>query len=265
MSRFADFLLFFFMLWTSACSSKLKNNGDTATDLAHPKENKRSILLQFSKEEPITYFYEEDNPMEVVLWNNPIKPSKEVDLITTLPDNIKIPEKMAFVAGKSFGAYGQRIRGFFIDQYPSTNKEIEFFLEQSSYDFMSAVYKPSNESVMKKDNGLNLNWEIASAYCQWIGKRLPTKAEWTYAFSDRVSLLPYNTKLITKGKWEWLVDWYLPEYQNKHIFVPDAESKKMVIRKQQEQFPIYEWKPMAKQPRDLEITCRCVQDISNSN
>ena len=261
MSRLALFFISLCVLWIAACSSRLKNNVNNTEQLT---SSDQPVLLQFSKNEPVTIYYEEDNPMEVVLWNNPIKPSKEVDLLTTLPEKIKIPENMVFVAGRAFEASNQRIRGFFMDTHPVDLTDFNHFLEKSEYTFVPASFSESGAKIAS-DTILHLSWEKANAYCKWLGKRLPTQAEWTYAFSDKAPVQPYGTRLVTNGKWEWLIDWYLPKGQDPHIFVPDAESKKMVVRKTQAKRPIYEWKPMEKKSKESTFTCRCVEDVLVNN
>ncbi len=259
MDRFSVFFIFLFMLLLAACSGKFNNASETKNEQGEFSEENHSVLLRFSKDEPI-YRYEEDNAMEIMFWNNPIKPTSEVNLLTSLPEKIEIPNNMSFVAGHEFVSSGQRIRGFFIDRHPIQLNDLEQFKSKTDFKIVPAAYS-ENSNAIKKDSLLNLDWETASAYCQWQGKRLPTKAEWTYAFSDKASILPYRERLHTKGKWEWLADWYLPKNQDPYIFVSDADSKKMIVRKQIEQRPIYEWRPAGRKQGELLVTCRCVQDI----
>jgi|GEM_PF-4234805 len=253
------FNLFFYLLsFLAIACSKVNKPASSVNNQVQAQEEAHTIVLQFTEKPSIDYA--KDNPMEIVLWNNPIKPTANTDLLRILPDNIKIPHEMAFVAGMEFEDTGERIKGFFIDKQPFSNKDYLQFLDQSK-----DLITPVNYDASKIDDVTAIaylpNWYLANAYCQWLGKRLPTKAEWTFAFSDVARIYPSNVHLRTSGDWEWLADWYLPEGENPHIFVPDAESEKVMVKKKEQQKPFYEWKPVDRQNPPVSLTCRCVQDV----
>lgn len=251
-------LFFYLLLLLGVACSKLDNPSGSTNNKALAQAKEHTIVLSFTEKPSIDYA--KDNPMEIVLWNNPIKPTADTDLLRVLPDDVKIPNEMAFVAGMEFEETGERIKGFFIDKHPFSNKDYRQFLDQSS-DLVTSV----NYDASKIDDLTAIaylpNWYLADAYCHWLGKRLPTKAEWTFAFSDVAQIYPTNIPLLTEGDWEWLSDWYLPKGENPHIFVPDAESEKVIIKKKEKQKPFYEWKPVDRQNPQVSLTCRCVQDI----
>lgn len=78
---------------------------------------------------------------------------------------------------------------FYIDKYEVTNSEYKGFVEATGhrvpfddrydtiYDWIDGKYTENLD-----DHPVTLvDWDDATAYCQWAGKRLPTEAEWEKA------------------------------------------------------------------------------------
>ena len=137
---------------------------------------------------------------------------------------------------------------FFMDKYQVTVSQYVRFLEATPHDSppeWTLMNKPTNQSRPVA----NVDWEDADAYCKWAGKRLATEAEWEKAargtdgrvypwgnepptrfhansgkevWSNHSALSPVGT--FEEGKspygiydmagnvWEWVSDWYDPEY-----------------------------------------------------
>ena len=137
---------------------------------------------------------------------------------------------------------------FFMDKYQVTVSQYVRFLEATPHDSppeWTLMNKPTNQSRPVA----NVDWVDADAYCKWAGKRLPTEAEWEKAargtdgrvypwgnepptrfhansgkevWSNHSALSPVGT--FEEGKspygiydmagnvWEWVSDWYDPEY-----------------------------------------------------
>jgi formylglycine-generating enzyme required for sulfatase activity len=70
---------------------------------------------------------------------------------------------------------------FEIDRYEVTNAQFERFLENTqrrSPPYWSGIIYPPAQADYPV---VGVSWDDAEAYCQWVGKRLPTEAEWEKA------------------------------------------------------------------------------------
>ena len=72
------------------------------------------------------------------------------------------------------------VEAFFMDKHQVSVGHYARFLDATSWD------APPDWSVMNKSQHqrrpvVNVDWADANAYCTWVGKRLPTEAEWEKA------------------------------------------------------------------------------------
>ena len=133
-----------------------------------------------------------------------------------------------------------------IDRFEVTNADFAAFVQAAGYvtEVESAGKKNwRDEFAEGKENHpvTRVNWNDAAAYCEWLGKRLPTEAEWEKAargedgrsfpwgndwdpskanvketgLRDTVAVgsfgagaSPYGVEDLAGNVWEWTADWY---------------------------------------------------------
>ena len=140
------------------------------------------------------------------------------------------------------------LAAFEIDKFEVTNADYAVFAEATGY---VTYAEEQGLNSWREDWGIGednhsvvtVTWDDAKAYCEWLGKRLPTEAEWEKAArgtdgrifpwgnewdpnkanvkerglrgtavvgSFGAGTSPYGVDDIVGNAWEWTADWYQP-------------------------------------------------------
>jgi iron(II)-dependent oxidoreductase len=131
---------------------------------------------------------------------------------------------------------------FYMDVYEVTNAQYQEFMKATGHKAPEFWNHPRFNAPDQPVMGVT--WYDAMAYCEWVGKRLPTEAEWEKAARGGLVGKQYpwgdtwdSTKLNNRGLattpvgcfppngyglydmsgnlWEWCADWYEFDYYSK--------------------------------------------------
>ncbi|ADH17835.1 SUMF1/EgtB/PvdO family nonheme iron enzyme [Chlamydia trachomatis] len=217
------------------------------------------------------------NPLQSLLAREPVV-SRYVEVEREEIKPQPLLTEMIFIEGGEFSrgsGDGQRdelpvhnitLPGFFLDIHPVTNEQFVRFLEcvgseqDEHYNELirlkdSRIQRRSGRLIIEpgyaKHPVVGVTWYGASSYACWIGKRLPSEAEWEVAASggklglrypigeeidkskanffssDTTPVMSYPSSILglydmAGNVYEWCQDWYSYDFYESSALEPDA-------------------------------------------
>ncbi len=125
---------------------------------------------------------------------NPTPPAenKPEDMVLIPAGNVTLhtsKNSVWVIPNPEYGEEGKEVKvdSIYMDRYPVTNRAFKQFMDETGYmpedtvNFLSHWKNGTYKEGRGNHPVVCVSFEDAKAYAQWVGKRLPTEAEWLYS------------------------------------------------------------------------------------
>ncbi|MGB7872734.1 MAG: SUMF1/EgtB/PvdO family nonheme iron enzyme, partial [Anaerolineales bacterium] len=137
------------------------------------------------------------------------------------------------------------VADYWIDRYEVSNSDYAKFIEDTQYEPPKYWVDGEIPAGLRNHPVAQVRWEQAEEYCSWVGKRLPTEAEWEVAArgpfgwkypwgdnpdsvrqgtngtrpvdSNPANISYYGAYYMSGNVWEWVTDPYTSTEDNEHV------------------------------------------------
>ncbi len=252
-------------------------SAETSSAIAtmEPPKEEKEVLIKPSELKKLEYEEDPGAIFQAPKVVEPYKPQKkEVHDVEPIMTEMVLVDGGEYMRGSNVGARDEKprhkvfIEGFAIDIHPVTNEQFVRFLdvmgsEKNADNNDMILLKESRvkrvggkliiESGYAKHPVVGVSWYGACAYAKWIGKRLPTEAEWeimaslgkeeniyplgreierpqaNFFSSDTTPVMSYPPNErgiydVAGNVYEWCEDWYGYNYYETSVHEPNEPT-----------------------------------------
>ncbi len=129
------------------------------------------------------------------------------NILPDIEDTQEIPDDMVLIPAGEFTMGDNLIKNapehevyinaFYMDKYEVSVKEYKGFCDDTGREYPTAVkrslFHPNHKSFYDSSWPIiGISYDDAKAYAEYVGKRLPTEAEWEYAARGGLERMPYE-------------------------------------------------------------------------
>ncbi len=162
-----------------------------------------------------------------------------------------------------------QVKGFYIDQYEVSNAQYERFVKATGRKTPATWKYGTYEAGKGHEPVVGVTYEDAEAYSKWVGKRLPTEAEWEIAAilaqeSEKLANFRDNDERVTNVA-EWTSSCFDTMPLKKRETSQFMCIRRGAVEQSDIRVPLVDRAPMHKSDCNDFTGFRCVSDRPRSS